>query len=141
MKKDFIKVGVTGKLGLYSEMQIGEETSSDIAFFIETLGDINAFHHMVQNFKRVTIRLFFDAKAEIELDLSELFPVPKGANLKFTLAVSSLLEINLGSTVPDLPSPSDSSISVWYKSLDKNGFRSNTHEAASKLCISKGEKP
>ena len=81
-------------MGFYSEMQIGEETSSDIAFFIETLGDINAFHHMMQNFKRVTIRLFFDASAEIELDLSELFPVPRGANLKFILAVMRLDRIS-----------------------------------------------
>lgn len=121
-------------------MEIDGKTSSDIAFFIETLGDLDAFKYMVRDFNRVTIQMFFDANAEIDINLSELFPVPEGANIALSIAISSLLEINFGKTVPSLSSPSDGNISVWYESLDKNGFRSNTHEAASKLCKSKGEK-
>lgn len=132
---DFADVGVTAQVGFYSEMEIGGKTNSDIALFIETLGDLDAFKHMVRNFNRVTIQLFFDAVAEIDINLSALFPVPEGANILLSIAMSSLLEINLGNTAPG-----DGSIPVWYESLDKNGFRSNTHDAANKLCKSKGEK-
>ena len=69
-----------------------------------------------------------------------MFPVLEGANIVLSLAISSLLEINFGNTAPSLPSLNDGSISVWYESLDQNGFQSNTHEAANKLCESKGEK-
>lgn len=139
-KTNFAEVGLTAQVGFFSEMEIGGKKSSDIAFFIETLGDLDAFMYMVRNFNRVTIQLFFDADAEIDIDLSALFPVPEDANIALKIAISSLLEINIANTAPSLPSPSDDSISVWYESLDKNGFRTNTYEAASKFCESKGEK-
>ena len=75
-KTDFAEVGLTAQVGFYSEMEIDGKTSSDIAFFIETLGDLDAFKYMVRNFNRVTIQLFFDANAEIDINLSALFPVP-----------------------------------------------------------------
>lgn len=138
-KIDFAEVGLTAQVGFYSEMEIDGKTHSDIAFFIETFGDLDAFMYLVRNFNRVTIQLFFDAVAEIEIELSALFPVPEDVNIALSIAMSSLLEINFGNTAKDSSNP-DGSISVWYESLDKNGFRSNIHDAAIKLCESKGEK-
>ena len=93
-------MGVTAQTGIYSEMEIGGKTSSDIVSFIETLGDLDGFKEEVRNFDRVTMQLFFDAKAEMEVDLSKLFPVPEGASLTISQSVSSLLEINFADSPP-----------------------------------------
>lgn len=137
-KTQFADVGVTAQVGFYSEIEINGKTNSDIALFIETLGDLDAFKYMVRNFNRVTVQLFFDADAEIDINLSALFPVPEDANIVLSIAMSNLLEINFGNTAPSVGN--EDIIPVWYESLDKDGCRSHTHDAAIDLCKSRGEK-
>ena len=116
--------------------------------------------NLVQNFNRVTFQFFGDAQATISLDLSKLFPVPDGAKLELSKAISTMLEINIGNTNPlglhqrggiheadtdntalALPYQNESDyVNVWYETLDNTSrFRFNTHMAAQDLCKSKGK--
>ena len=63
------------------------------------MGDIDALKNLVLDFDRVHYQQFLDAKAEIKVDLSALFPMPKESSITLSRSISSMLEISLANLI------------------------------------------
>lgn len=99
-----------------------------MVYFIETMGDMDSLATMAQDFNRVTFQFFFDANAEIEVNLHEIFPVPEGSSLTINQALSSMMEVNIGST-----SPSGSRTSL--QSIDINASGGTSSDASGNIQV------